>query len=126
LRLLLANGADINDTNSLTGATPLHYATKGGSSKVIQVLLDNGADVNRRDNKGSIPIINLLSVRNLDESALKNRFKLAETLIKHGADVKLVDQEGNSAYKIALNLGRPEWIEMMEKASARSNENKKR
>ncbi|CEM28323.1 unnamed protein product [Vitrella brassicaformis CCMP3155] len=42
-KLLLAKGADVN-ARDLYGRTPLHYACEDGQSKVVPLLLRNGAD----------------------------------------------------------------------------------
>lgn len=42
----------INQIKPLTGATPLHGACRGGQDTFVCLLLDNGADVNSKNNDG--------------------------------------------------------------------------
>ncbi|MHC4119782.1 MAG: ankyrin repeat domain-containing protein [Planctomycetota bacterium] len=47
VRLLLAEGADVNKHNE-GGETPLHYAARHGHVKVMAILLDHGADPTKK------------------------------------------------------------------------------
>ena len=46
---------DIQCTNR-NGSTPLHFASYGGHTEAVQVLLSNGADPNIKDNSGNTPL----------------------------------------------------------------------
>ena len=59
-------------------------------SKVVDILLANKADVNRRLRDGSTPLF-------LDLSVLR-----IEKLLKHGADVNLINNDGLTAYDYAM------------------------
>jgi hypothetical protein len=66
VRALLRHGARANDRragelNATTGvralgATALHYATKAGFLRTIEVLIDHGADPDARDSHGRTPL----------------------------------------------------------------------
>ncbi|ELU14984.1 hypothetical protein CAPTEDRAFT_91395, partial [Capitella teleta] len=43
IKLLIANGADINLQNQ-NGLTPLTFATLGGNARLVKLLIGNGAD----------------------------------------------------------------------------------
>merc|ERR1719198_857526 len=54
--ILVSNGANLNAQNTLSGATPLHMAAKGSSTKPLsgrmqcaQLIVDAGADVTTKD-----------------------------------------------------------------------------
>lgn len=50
--------ADVNvDIKSLEGLTPLHYATMEGHNKIVEFLIERGANVNETNNgKGATPL----------------------------------------------------------------------
>lgn len=52
---LVQNGPDIN-VKSKAGYTPLHYAAKFNTPKVIHFLIQSGADLEIRDNSGKCPV----------------------------------------------------------------------
>ena len=55
IRLLLAHGADINAGGAGEGVTPLMMAVRSTQPEVVRLLLDNGANVNRRTREGETP-----------------------------------------------------------------------
>ncbi len=62
------------DTN---GATALHYASRGGHLKIVEMLVEAGADVNLGEEYGYTP---------LHEAAEYGHVDVARFLIAHGAD----------------------------------------
>lgn len=93
-RLLLHHGAEVDDTDN-DGATPLHHASWRGSEAVVRVLLEHGADAERRNGYrvvrrgrpldwarkgGNLAVVELLS-RWLDFSEGQRR-----GIILHGED----------------------------------------
>jgi ankyrin repeat protein len=56
LKLLLAAGADINVKENQRGLTPLHEAARWGWNDVVRFLVDHGANLEARDNRGMTPI----------------------------------------------------------------------
>ncbi len=53
--LLIKHNAAVNATNSV-GATPLHLAAEGGSVPIAQLLLSNRANTEARDQEGRTPL----------------------------------------------------------------------
>ena len=51
VELLLVNGTNVNATHNVR-ATPLLDAVLNGRTKIPELLLDKGADVNERDEDG--------------------------------------------------------------------------
>lgn len=79
---LLANGADVNAVEMLSGRTPIFYAS---NAAVADVLLMAGADINQRDVKGRTA---------LHKAAEDGLIEVARILISKGADVNDRDHEG--------------------------------
>ena len=75
-RMLVERGARIDDSDS-DGWTSLHWAIQSGNVQIVQLLLENGADVNVRDKSGKSPS-QFGSARRIPE--------IAELLSKYGAE----------------------------------------
>jgi ankyrin repeat protein len=56
LKLLLAAGADINAKDGTRGLTPLHEAARWGWNDVVKFLVDHGANLDAKDNRGMTPV----------------------------------------------------------------------
>ncbi|WP_341787638.1 ankyrin repeat domain-containing protein [Rickettsia endosymbiont of Cantharis rufa] len=56
ITFLIANGININHLNSL-GNTALLYSVASDYSSVIRILLENGADINIKNNENITPAI---------------------------------------------------------------------
>ncbi len=56
LKLLLAAGADINAKDGTRGLTPLHEAARWGWNDVVSFLVDHGANLSAKDNRGMTPV----------------------------------------------------------------------
>jgi ankyrin repeat protein len=56
LKLLIAAGANINSKESGRGLTPLHEAARWGWNDVVKYLVEQGADLSAKDNRGMTPL----------------------------------------------------------------------
>ena len=56
LTLLIAAGGDINAAGGGRGLTPLHEAARWGWNDVVRFLVDQGADLEARDDRGMTPV----------------------------------------------------------------------
>lgn len=56
VRLLISQGAQVNNVASLSGRTPLHIAAAEGHVGLVQALLNASARYDVRDNNGHTPI----------------------------------------------------------------------
>lgn len=77
---LLKGGADANHADNLTRMSPIQFAIKVGSSHIVRLLIDYGANINHKDNRGSTPFM---------DAASRCDFKSAEVLLKKGAEVDM-------------------------------------
>ena len=108
-------------------------ASKSGHEEIVKVLMDNGVDVNTKDDYGFTPIsyaalkghdgiVDLLiengaivDVRNnwggtaLAQAVYFGHIEIAKTLIDHGADVN-VNIHGSSLVKFAAKNGHDELL----------------
>jgi len=99
VKLLLANGADVNANN---GGTPLHRAA--GHKEIMELLLAHGADVNAKANNGETP---------LHYAARRGEGNLAELLLVHGADINAKSNKGYTPLYIAAREGHRDVVELL-------------
>jgi ankyrin repeat protein/mono/diheme cytochrome c family protein len=92
LETLIAAEPGLARSTDAAGSTPLHHAAGFGALDSITFLLDNGADVNAKNRRGSTPLFWALH----DEAKVR-------LLVAHGAAVKIKQVEGRSpVYQTAL------------------------
>ncbi|XP_064833770.1 poly [ADP-ribose] polymerase tankyrase-1 isoform X5 [Oncorhynchus masou masou] len=106
-------------------STPLHLAAGYNRVRIVQLLLQHGADVHAKDKGGLVPLHNACSYGHyevtelllkhgacvnamdlwqftpLHEAASKNRVEVCSLLLSHGADPSLVNCHGKSAVDMA-------------------------
>lgn len=94
IKNLLKEGVTV-DTKSLDIPyfTPLMIAADGGYTKIVQFLLDNGADVNALDN---------LNSQALFYAARKGHVEVVKLLLARGSNVKHVNKQGRTILQDTL------------------------
>ena len=70
LRYLISRYGTLDALNS-AAATPLMFATAAGHVKVMEYLIEQGADLNHKDNRGATALIRLS--RSMPENATEAR-----------------------------------------------------
>ena len=123
VRLLLAGGADPNAVTQRTGETPLHSAlARSGEGvsetdrhAVVKLLIERGADPNRRTIPGVPTLAFWRDVRTRGETALHRAAAYApeETialLLEAGADQTIRDANGDSPQSWASWHWRPKRL----------------
>jgi len=90
-RFLVKIGADVDGKSNY--GTPVMAATIKGKSKIVAVLLTNGADPNIPDKNGTTALL-YASIFSLND--------IAEQLLKAGANPTLKDDKGNMALDYAV------------------------
>jgi ankyrin repeat protein len=114
---LLKHGADIH-VRSSKGKTALHCAAKAGFLKVIDVLIEKGANIDATDNNGETALFEVI------RSTIKNREKqraTLESLLTKGANPNFENQKGLTLLQVAQQKRRADSekiVELLEKYGA--------
>jgi ankyrin repeat protein len=94
--------ADVNHRFQ-DGWTPLLSASKG-HPEIVQLLLANGADPNLASDRGYTPLM---------RAAGNGNEAIVRLLIAAGADRLMVDCDGKSAHRLAMEMGQQRCAEMV-------------
>jgi ankyrin repeat protein len=98
-RLLIVYKADVNATDK-DGKTPLWSAAAAGYTNLIELLLQNGANVN----VGISPLLGAI---------MNNRYEVVPLLLAHGASPTASDLNGDDALDRAALQGSPALAELL-------------
>jgi ankyrin repeat protein len=98
--LLLQHGAAV-DQRLPGDATSLMIAAAMGYPEVAEQLMDGGADVNTADSRGHSALHAAAQFGFTHNDSLRAR-RLFDALLKHNADVSLVDKEGKTPLLLLL------------------------
>jgi len=112
-KLLVSAGANINVTN-LRKQTLLHVASRSSAAPTIEYLVSLGPQlVNVPDRFGDTPL-HIAALR-------KHPTEIINTLIRAGADRRAVNDEGKTAYDLAVAISSAEmsWIPLLVVSEAR-------
>lgn len=106
---LLEAGADVDATTSVGSGevTPLRYAIAREDYLMVDLFVQNGADVNRANAQGWTPIMTAARVGNRE---------IMELLIDAGADIRVRTSDGLTPLRIASNNGWTDivvWLTLM-------------
>lgn len=121
VRRLIDRGYDLNDQGVGIGfekrMTPLMTAASLGNKKIVELLLDHGADMNLRDNLGYTA---------LHWAAYYNHGAVAEALVKRGALLDIEDREGSTPLILAAYYGHLGTVRVLVEGGARTDVEDKR
>jgi ankyrin repeat protein len=107
MRLLQMAGARVNSQGSC--CAPLLLAASEGRLDAVRYLLDQGADVNARDERGRSA---------LTEAAFNGNSSVIKELILRGAQLNALSDEG-TALDIAINRKHADAIELLKHYGAK-------
>ena len=96
--------ANVNARRKYDNDTALIYASENGHKEVVEVLLDNGADVNAYNNYGNTALMMASS---------KGHIKIVEMLLEKEADLDAKNNDGETALIIANENEHKEVVEML-------------
>jgi ankyrin repeat protein len=101
---------DINARN-IRGQTPLHLASAEGNNNAVQLLLENGAEVDAvATNSGCTSLHYAASLGHVD---------LCELLVRYGADTDAQTARLGTPLHLAVSRGHPEVVALLLKYRAR-------
>ncbi|RNA45163.1 Fibronectin type 3 and ankyrin repeat domains 1 [Brachionus plicatilis] len=110
---LRANNASYDLTDK-TGMTVVHYAVDGGNADVLQWILLDGAEINKKDSlNGWTPLLRAASVNASGE--------IARILLKYGAKVDALDKENKNALLISTVNGNLAFVKTLIQHGANFN-----
>ncbi|MFC1844239.1 ankyrin repeat domain-containing protein [Thermodesulfobacteriota bacterium] len=148
IKMFIERGYKINKKHHLLGSTPLIWASMKKQTRIIQLLLDKGADVNAVDSFGSTSLIwvsglpgdsteiaKLLLDAGADVNAVDKWGRtvlinassskdainpgIVKLLIKSGADIDVVGQDGNTALMGASERGYTEIVKILKECDSK-------
>jgi hypothetical protein len=110
-RMLVSDGADVNQPDD-EGNTPLMYAiTNGMSEDLVQLLIESGADPNEGAAESPLMV-----------AVTDDRIQTVEALLRHGADPSSVDLATCSEVMVALIEQHNSAMAAAEEAAANEGE----
>ena len=89
LRMLMEAGAEIRGSRN-----PLFIAARGGHKEMTQMLINAGADITAKTRLGDTPLTIALST---------NMFRVAQTLVGHGAGDEIKEDFGRKVLDVIVN-----------------------
>jgi len=98
-RELIQHGASLEIRASKTVQTPLFYAAREGNPKIVQWLLEKGADPNCKDPDGLTP---------LHWAARKGYLEVAKALVDGGGNYQVENINGLRPLQFAVSYHQPE------------------
>ncbi len=100
--LLQRQGKECFHAKDSFGRIPLTLAAGAGdcqSLEIIRILLENGADIEGRDDSGKTALFYAIQMKNIE---------MVRLLIESGADVKTKDHQGNTPLNEAIKISQPD------------------
>jgi ankyrin repeat protein len=103
---LVNQGASVTlAADNKMGVAPIHAATGGRHTSLLRMLVENGADVNARQQQGFTALH--AAAQNGDSEAVR-------LLLDHGADRELRADSNQTPLDLALQRGLGEIVELLE------------
>ena len=87
MRRYIAEGADVNAPDESLNVSPLAWSVSHGQTEATRLLIENGADVNIKDDNGSTP---------LHAAAVFGKADVAKLLVENGANPQVRNDDGGT------------------------------
>ena len=102
---LLEKGATV-DLKDINGRTALLYASSGPYPETVGLLLRHGADVNTQGKAEGFTALMM--------AAAEGNLEVARVLLLNGATVDIIDRDGDTAKKFAMEKGHTAMLELLD------------
>ena len=83
---------------------PIHTAAQNGYTRIIELLLQSGCDINLKDSTGSTP---------LHVSAAEGHAEVVRLLVNQGSDINAIDNLGWTPIHLATRNGHADCVELL-------------
>ncbi len=111
---LLSRNPGLIKTKRDDSQTPLILATVDGNKALVEFLINNGADVNEKDNKGWTPLMRAVTVcRSQEGKGMKGLAGMADLLISKGAALDEHREDGLTALMLAAINGDEDMVRLL-------------
>ena len=100
---LVSELEDVNVQN-IYGWTLLHISIRREETKMVELLLDSGADIDKVDGVGWTPLM---------EAIMDDKASLVKLLVEKGADKSIANARGVTAPMLAQKFGRSDMFEYL-------------
>jgi ankyrin repeat protein len=115
VKYLIAEGADVNaefgdnKTNII-----INFCKYAPLVSTVRLLLESGADPNKKDADGSTALMTISWFNRPDE---KTDLEIMKLLVEFGADVNAVDNNGNKALDLAIKKNNSRKVALLQSLS---------
>lgn len=110
VKLAIEKGANINYQGDGEYYTPLMRAIRKVNKEIAELLLKNGADINKKNRYGFTNLMVASRIGHKD---------IVELLIKAGANLNIKNKNGWTALRYASEKGHKEIVEILKKYGAK-------
>ncbi|MCY3550514.1 MAG: CotH kinase family protein [Candidatus Poribacteria bacterium] len=87
MKRYIIEGADVNEPDESLNISPLAWSASHGQTEATRLLIENGADVNLKDDNGSTP---------LHGAVVFGRAGVAKLLVENGANLQVRNNDGGT------------------------------
>ncbi|KAJ3118007.1 hypothetical protein HDU96_004461 [Phlyctochytrium bullatum] len=97
VQLLVEAGADVEATDK-SGMTPFLYAAAGRQLEMVRFVLDNGANIENKDNQNNTALLRaaFLAQSIEEEEYFSELFLVIQLLVERGADIEATNHDGST------------------------------
>ena len=103
VEFVLKKYSNLIDSKNINGKTPLFYAVDVGNLEIIKILLNNGADIDIKQNDGLNVLIYAINYKNINVNIIKLFIQHYQKIFKFQYYSKIFDEALENAKKLRLN-----------------------